>query len=88
MKMPTHYKIPRSKAEAKKRGALYYVNGKTCSKGHTSSRYVNSGKCVACTKANKEKHKFPAGFKHGKAQNIRTRIEAITEKSDFEESWD
>jgi hypothetical protein len=66
MKIPTRYKIPKSKDEAKKRGAMY----------------------LTCNKNNKEKRKFPEDFNRSAAQDVKTRIEALTEKSDFEESWE
>ena len=83
MKTPTHYKMPKSKAEAKERGSMYYIDGKVCRNGHSSSRYRDSGKCVACAKANKEKHKY-----NDVIDNARQRIEKLKESSDFEESWE
>jgi hypothetical protein len=88
MKIPTRYKIPKSKDEAKKRGAMYYMDGKPCANGHISTKYLNSGKCLTCNKNNKEKRKFPEDFNRSAAQDVKTRIEALTEKSDFEESWE
>ena len=83
MLLTSNYRIPQSRAEAKKRGCMYYMEKKLCANGHTPKRYTSSGKCIICIKENKNKRKY----KEDLCRNIKKRIENLTEKSDFEESW-
>ncbi len=86
MHIPVKYSLPRSKAEAKSRGAMYYTEiGKPCRNGHYSKRYTTSGKCVACVRENKEKHANKSDV--SSVKDTRKRIEKLKETSDFEESW-
>lgn len=51
-----------SKAEAKKQGLKTYYTDKSCTRGHSAPRYVNSDKCIEChAERNKRRKRGKAG---------------------------
>ncbi|HUF72191.1 MAG TPA: endonuclease domain-containing protein [Gammaproteobacteria bacterium] len=49
--------LPRTRAEAKAAGSMFYYKGEPCTHGHLSERYASDGKCVTCRKARNAKHR-------------------------------
>lgn len=43
-----------SRSEAMQAGLVSYFTGEPCRRGHTSRRYVSTGNCISCLKANTE----------------------------------
>jgi len=43
--------LPKSREEAKARGAKRYFTGSSCKNGHVAERYTSIGMCVMCAKA-------------------------------------
>lgn len=42
--------LPRTRAEAKARGAKHYFTGKPCKYGHVDQRYTDDGRCMECSR--------------------------------------
>jgi len=49
--------LPKSKAEAKAMGALYYFTGKPCKQGHLASKLTSNSGCIECRALEKVKHR-------------------------------
>ena len=71
--------LPRTRAEAVKRGNNKYLTGKSCVNGHIAERYTASSTCVTCMRVRSRVDIA--------VNKTRQRIEDLKAPADFEESW-
>ena len=72
----------KTKSEAIKRGVPVYFTGVACDNGHVSFRYTNSGRCKSCCQEITRRNNKDKGD-----LDVKRRLDKLTEKPDFEESW-